>query len=218
MLEFVGTNCFYRQYLQCLSVIIYVIHLLEAEYSILPPSPCGALCSFYTDFWTLFQWRIWLLLTIKINCSRQIFFKYPLQRYWGCRHNQGFLNSEEKNGKSISEKLLILNNFYTQNILHSVVWKLQNMLQKLGQLFSGWPQQAQQYHIGGDCLSPLIPAINVMVTFNEVQIPLSQSLSQGYPVNSSSCVLFCILAISVFFKLSQLPMWPLLHLMYWFCD
>ena len=117
--------------------------MLEAEYSILPPSPCGALCSFYTDFWTLFQWRIWLLLTIKINCSRQIFFKYRLQRYWGCRHNQGFLNSEEKNGKSISEKLFILNNFYTQNFLHSVVWKLQNMLQKLGPLFSGWPQQAQ---------------------------------------------------------------------------
>ena len=55
-----------------------------------------------------------------------------------------------------------------------------------------------------------------MVTLNEVQIPLCQSLSQGYPVNSLSCVLFCILAISVFFKLSQLPMWPLLHLMYWF--
>jgi hypothetical protein len=85
-----------------------------------------------------------------------------------------FLNSEGKKGKSISEKLFILNNFYTQNFLHSVVWKLQSMLQKLGQLFSGWPQQAQRMSY---CLSPLILA-NVMVTFNEVQSTYACALEQ----------------------------------------
>ena len=49
MLEFGGTNCFYRKYLQPLYVIMYLINLYKVEYRILPTSPCGALCSFYTD-------------------------------------------------------------------------------------------------------------------------------------------------------------------------
>jgi len=63
-----------------------------------PPSPCGVLCTFYT-------WRIWLLLTIKIKCPRQISFQ---NSHCKDRYKQGFLNSEEKNGKSISDKLFVL--------------------------------------------------------------------------------------------------------------
>jgi len=48
----------------------------------------------------------------------------------------------------------ILNNFYTQNFLQSVVWKPQNTSQKLGQLFSGGYNKHKQCHIGRDCPSP----------------------------------------------------------------
>jgi hypothetical protein len=58
MLEFGGTNYFYKQYLQPLYIIVNLINLSEVEYRILPPSPCGALCTFYTDFGTWFQWKI----------------------------------------------------------------------------------------------------------------------------------------------------------------
>jgi hypothetical protein len=88
-LEFGRTNCFYRQYLQPLYVIVYLINLYEAEYRILPPSPCGTLCTFWFhyQFYTIYYLissQLWLLrvwITYHDNHQYHIFYAKTLSSW-----------------------------------------------------------------------------------------------------------------------------------------